>query len=139
MPDIVTQEWYAALIEELKATYVEKRFEERWAKIEMMHLIGKALREHEQVPMTKLVGQVSQDTGIHDRNLWFAVQFFDKFPELDQLPDGKATSWTAVRKQLSGGEKEEKEVDHYAIAERLLKKYGKEDLEQIVECIKEII
>lgn len=126
MNPIIKDERYELLLEEIKATLVEKSFEERMAKIEMYHTIGELLRTTDS-EITALTKEVSKDLGLSERSLWFAVKFYDTYPKITELPDGKATSWNKVKALLSGDSKKEDTIDLTKIAKGLIKRYGNDD------------
>ena len=45
---------------------------------------------------SKIFVTVTQSTGIKERNLYRAVQFFEMFPDLNKLPEGKDVSWHKI-------------------------------------------
>jgi hypothetical protein len=132
MPDIIKDDRYELLLENIKATLVEKSFEERMAKIEMYHVVGELLRTAES-DITALTKEVSKDLNLSERSLWFAVKFYDTYPTLESLPDGKAVSWNKVKALLSDGSKKEDTLDLDKVAKGLIKRYGQEDAISIAE------
>ena len=130
----VKDESYEVLLDEIKSTLVEKSFEERMAKIEMYHTVGQLLRSSSR-DITALTKEVSKDLSLSERSLWFAVKFYDEYPTLDALPDGKACSWNKVKKLLSGGDKKEDTIDLQKIAKGLIKRYGLEEAKQVAEMV----
>ncbi len=132
MNSIIKDERYELLLEEIKATLVEKSFEERMAKIEMYHRIGEMLRTANS-EITALTKEVSKDLGLSERSLWFSVKFYDTYPTLDALPDGKAVSWNKVKLLLSGETKDDT-IDLTKVAKGLIKRYGYEDAIKVAEA-----
>lgn len=126
MLDIIKDESYDLLLDNIKATLVEKSFEERMAKIEMYHTIGELLRTTDR-DITALTREVSKDLNLSERSLWFAVKFYDTYPTLEALPEGKAVSWNKVKLMLSDGAQKEDTLDLTKIAKGLIKRYGTED------------
>jgi hypothetical protein len=50
---------------------------------------------------------------VSERKLWYAVKFFDRFPDLAKVPEGKVISWHKIKtKYLTEGKKEDKECEH---------------------------
>ena len=97
MNEITKNEWYEALVEECKAIITEAVFTSRWALVEGYWELGKRIREDsDKMPITKLLQRVGVDIGKSHSTLWYAVQFYDKFPKLDTLPGGKNVSWRKV-------------------------------------------
>lgn len=96
--NLVVQDWYTALVDEVQSTLTEAVFASRWTLIEGYHTVGKLLREHDdKVSMTELVNKCAEDMGVSDRKLWYAVQFYDKFPDIQKLPGGKNVSWSKIK------------------------------------------
>ena len=64
--------------------------------------------------VTQLLQDLALDIGKSERVLWYAVQFYDKFPDLkmlDTLEEGKNLSWNKIiTKYLPNSRKEKKEV-----------------------------
>lgn len=96
-------DWYNALIEECKAIIVETEFTARWALVEGYHQLGtRILEENNNFERNKIYGQeIVQRVGIslgkNPRNIYYALQFAKKYPDLDQVPEGKAISWSKLR------------------------------------------
>lgn len=132
MLDIIKDESYDLLLDTIKATLVEKSFEERMAKIEMYHTIGELLRTTDR-DITALTREVSKDLSLSERSLWFAVKFYDTYPTLQALPEGKAVSWNKVKLMLSDGAQKEDTIDLTKVAKGLIKRYGPEDAISIAE------
>ncbi|KKM86437.1 hypothetical protein LCGC14_1278910, partial [marine sediment metagenome] len=93
----------------------------------MGDIVGRKLREtstKHNVKITTLLTDCAEDMKISDRKLWYAVKFFDKYPRLDKLPDGKNISWNKIKtKYLTERTKKEKE---YTICDKCGSKIEKE-------------
>ena len=113
MEKTLDNDWYEAMVEDVKAAWTEAVFTSRFALIEGYHMVGERLRrEDSHAPMTELVNRCALDMGVSARKLWYAVQFYDKFPSLDKLPDGKNISWSKIRsKYLPSGTREVEEKE----------------------------
>lgn len=85
------QEWYQLLVEECKAIFTEATFTSRRALVEGNWNVGKTLREHPNFN-TKLLQDLAVNIGISERNLWYSLQLYDKYPDLNRLPEGKNIS-----------------------------------------------
>ena len=116
--ELVNQEWYGHFIEELKAIFVEKEFESRWAVVECWHEIGKRiLEENDNFERAKIYGKeisqrVGKSLGKSQTTIKYAIQFAKNYPDLDDTPFGKSLSWHKVCNELLPGVTEEdKELD----------------------------
>ena len=102
MNELVSTEWYQALVEECNAIIIETEFTARWALVEGYHQLGKRiLKENDNFERAKIYGQeitahVSQSLGKHKRTIERAIQFYKKYPDLNKLPEGKNTSWHKI-------------------------------------------
>ena len=96
----IQTDWYASLVDDLKSGWTEHVFISRWALVQGYHFMGKRIRQEEKnMPVSEIIEKAAVDLNISERKLWYAVQFVDKFPDLDKLPDGKNVSWTKIKTQ----------------------------------------
>ncbi len=89
------------LIEECRDIIVEKTFESRWSLIEGYHLLGERITKDDNFQKYAKTNQSSlqglaQNLNIGERTLYYAIQFYEKYPDLSLLPNGKAISWSQV-------------------------------------------
>lgn len=104
----VPETWYNSLKEELDALVTEARFNMRWQLIEWNHKIGETIREH--TPEGKLditLQKLAHELQFSKRSLYNAVLIYDKFPDINQIPDGKNASMNKLLKAINGGGKAE--------------------------------
>ncbi len=99
--DITQQDWYVALVEECQAIVTEGIFNHRWALVEMYHHLGERIVTENNLDRKaaygqKIVTRVSQSIRIGVRDIWRAIQFYEKYPDLSLLPLGKNSSWKQV-------------------------------------------
>lgn len=87
--------WYENLLEDLKDVFVETSFTSRWALIEGYHKVGERIVQDEG-KSPDLVQRVADDLKKSKRSIYYAVQFFKKFPNLNRLPEGKNTLWRDI-------------------------------------------
>ncbi len=98
---ITTQEWYKELVEECKAIITESVFTSRWALVEGNWHLGQRIRE-DKVAQEYAKGNKSfvQDLArnIHtsERTLYYALQLFDTYPNINKLPEGKNISMNKI-------------------------------------------
>lgn len=121
---VITDDSYQSLVEDCKALMTEYVFNSRWTLIEGHHELGKRISD-EKTPITKFVKRLANDLKMSERNLWYAVQFYQKFPDLEKLPGGKNVTWTRVRRLLPAATKEieDKEPTPMDIATKLYNRY----------------
>lgn len=113
MANVVSYEWYQNLVEDCKNILTEAVFTSRWALIECYHQLGERIRkESEKTPITKFTARLSVDLKQSERTLWRAVQFYDTYQDLNNLPEGKNISWNKIlTKYLAKEQSEEVEED----------------------------
>jgi hypothetical protein len=91
-------DWYSSLIDDVKSTWTEAVFTSNWSLVEGYHRVGERLRqEDKRMPITDLLNRCALDMGVSQRKLWYAVQFYDKFPDLNLLPEGKDVNWSRIK------------------------------------------
>lgn len=133
---------YEALVDECRTIITEKSFEANWTRIEMYHGIGEAIRNTAGVgSITKLLRSMAEDMQCTERTLWYAVQFYDQYPKLDALPDGKSASWTKIKQDLPVNKRLEapQVTDITEIARGIFRKYGVDTSNEIVEILQRLI
>lgn len=141
MTNLTIKSWYSELVSECQAIFTEKFFNHRWELVELYHLIGtRILEESKNAKWSELIKPLSLDLNIHERNLYYAVKFAEKFPDINSLSEGKNCSWSKVRKMLPAHPQEIKtEPEVKLVAEKLLKKYGVEFCKKMVVELQEQI
>lgn len=122
MPNIVKSNWYQNLVEDCKDIITETIFTSRWTLIEGYHQLGKRIRQDsEKMPITELVQDLAVTFNkqnmkmFSERTLWYAVQFYDTYPDINKLPEGKNISWNKIiTKYLPKAKSEEVESESIA-------------------------
>ena len=130
-----SSEWYKSLLEELSAIITEKKFVCAWTLLEMYHEVGqRILEDAKKTQMTKLVKEISDDLHLCERNVWYAVDFVKKYPDLNKLPEGKSMTWSKVKKLLPANSLLEKKdtKDMEEVARSLFYKYGVERVKELI-------
>lgn len=99
-------------VEELKSLLIEAEFNSRWMLIEAYHSAGKMINEvysTEGNPLTKeqVVQHIAGKLGKSERTLWYSVKFYEVYPDLNALPEGKNVGWNQVVKKYLTAPKEE--------------------------------
>lgn len=106
------QEWYRALVEDCKAIITEAVFISRWARVEGYHQLGERIAtennlNREEIYGKKILQGLAKSLNTSERTLYYAIQFFEKYPQLDEVPEGKNISWNKIVTQyLPEGSKE---------------------------------
>ncbi len=94
---IEKDERYFALVDEIKNTITEAIHNSRWFLVEGYWTVGKLIREDfTGRQLEKRLQTLAGDVGIAERTLWYALAFYDKYPELDELPEGKNITWNKI-------------------------------------------
>ena len=86
------------LINDCLAIVVEHEFVSRWARIEGYHALGQRIKNDDLYKKrgSKIFVTVTKATNIKKRNLYRAVQFYEMFPDLNKLSEGKDISWHEI-------------------------------------------
>ena len=98
---IVYENWYVSLIDDCKAIITEAVFTSRWALVEGYHHLGERIirdkdyQEHAKGNWTSLQG-LARNLGISDRTIYYAMQFYEKYPDLSVVPEGKNITWNKL-------------------------------------------
>ena len=81
-------------IEEFTDLYVENSFHVRWTEIEFYHDLGMILAEVQDLkPYAKSIKK-------HESFFKICVEFYKKYPNLNEAPFGKDISWSRLRKEF---------------------------------------
>lgn len=108
MNEIIIDENYLALVDEIKTTIKEAVYQSRWALVEGYWLIGKLIREYFiEGQLTKRLQGLAVDVEMSERILWYALQFYDKYPDLSKVPEGKNITWNKIITKYLPTSKEE--------------------------------
>lgn len=110
--NLQVQPFYDRLVDDCKDIVTEAVFTSRWALVEGYWQLGQRINEDaERLPITELLQGLAVDLDVKERTLWYAVQFFRKYPTLDNVPEGKNISWNKLITKYLPAPKE-KEEDH---------------------------
>lgn len=99
---IINQEWYTSLIDECRAIITEAIFTSRWALVEGYWTLGQRIREDSQLKKWSqneagaVLQGLAKDLDISTRTIHYALQAYDKYPDITQLPEGKNISWNKL-------------------------------------------
>jgi len=111
---VKNEKWYQSLIDDCKSILVEGIFNYRWTLIETYHNLGKRILEDEPKmkqggsDLRKTLTQVSNSLGKSERTIYRAVEFAQKYPDIQTLPEGKNISWHKICNNLLPALKEDK-------------------------------
>ena len=100
--DLITSEWFKALIDECRDTIIEKRFIIAEELIKMKWEIGDRILqdtgnfERAQIYGKQIVSLVAKSLDCSERELYRCIQFRKKYPELNNLPEGKNITWHKI-------------------------------------------
>ena len=93
--------WYTDLVEDCQGIITEALFQSRWALVEGYHQLGMRIRndkgftEYAKGNKTS-VQELALKIRTSERTVYYALQFYDKYPSLDQVPEGKNISWNKL-------------------------------------------
>lgn len=117
--ELVKQDWYELLVDDCKAIITEAVFTSNWALLEGYHMLGSRLvldtdfQKHAKGNQ-KFLATVARTIKVSPRTLYYSMQFYEKYPDINKLPDGKAATWKKVITQyLPVKEKEVEELPDY--------------------------
>jgi N6-adenosine-specific RNA methylase IME4 len=103
LPPVIidNSDWYEHLVEDCKAIITEAVFNSRWALVEGYHQLGERIvtdenyQWHAKGNMSYLQG-LANNLEISNRTIYYAVQFYEKYPDLSLVPEGKNISWNKI-------------------------------------------
>lgn len=101
MNEIENQEWYQSLVGECKSIITEAVFTSRWALVEGYWSLGKRIREDENVKKfskgsNSFLTDLSKNIKVGERDLYRSLQVYDKYPDIQQIPEGKNITWNKL-------------------------------------------
>lgn len=110
---IVREEWFDALVEDCKAIVTEAVFTHNWSLVEGYHQLGERIvtdsnyKKWEQGKAGVVLSDLIKLTGIAAPTIYRAIRFYEKYPDLSLLPEGKNVTWNKVITKYLPEEKEE--------------------------------
>lgn len=96
------------LAEELKAIYTEGEFNSKWSLIETYHKAGELLKDIHHDELQGLAKKI----GRSERTLYYSVKFYQTYPDLNLLPEGKNVSMNKIITKYLTTPKEKEEHKH---------------------------
>lgn len=96
--EIISSDWYKALLEDIASALAEGVYQSRWTLIEAYHAIGRRILEEKDKAKSikELCNSVTKSLGKKEGTLYKAVQFVEKYPDIGNLPEGKNISWHKI-------------------------------------------
>jgi len=113
MNDIIESKWYEDLIEECKDIITEAIFTSRWALVEGYWNLGKRIREDANFQEYSKgnhssLQDLARNLNIAERTIYYAIQCFDTYSDIQKLPEGKNITWNKLITKYLPTHKEEK-------------------------------
>jgi len=94
---IKKDEKWEYVVEQIRATITEAVHNSRWMLIEGYWNVGKLLREEfGDKDLTKTLTALSAEVNLSQRTLWRALACYDKYPDIQQIPEGKSITWNRL-------------------------------------------
>ena len=96
-----TQDWYQSLVDDCKSIITEAVFNSRWALVEGYWLLGERIVTDESFQRhakgnKSSVQDLARKCQTSERTFYYAIQFYEKYPSLDTVPEGKNISWNKL-------------------------------------------
>ena len=104
---LLVADWYDHLVTDCKAIVTERLYRSRQEIIEGWHEIGQRIATDENYQKHargngKIKDKLAADIGASVQSLYYAIQFYNKYPELskglESFSEGKNISWTKITK-----------------------------------------
>ena len=118
MNEITTQKWYSVLVDDCQSIITEAVYISRWALVESYHNLGKRiLEEHDNCERAKIYGEkivkdLAKSLNMSSRIIWYAMQFVQKYPDLNEVPEGKNITWNKIITKYLTTTKREPQQDY---------------------------
>ena len=102
MNELTVEKWYSVLVDDCEAIMTEAVYISRWALVEGYHNLGKRiLEEHDNFERAKIYGEkivqdLAESLNMSSRIIWYAMQFVQKYPDLNNVPEGKNITWNKI-------------------------------------------
>jgi len=105
------QEWYDLLVEDCKAIVTEAVFTSRWALVQGYWELGQRIREDENFKKyakgnESSLTDLSKNIGVGHRDVYRAVQLHEKYPNINDIPEGKNITWNKLVTKYLPAQKE---------------------------------
>ena len=116
---IEEQDWYKSLVDDCQSVITEGVFNSRQDLLQAYHQLGERILEDEKkFEETGIYGEgitkrVSLSLNLSQRTIQYAIKFAKKFPDIQQLPEGKNISWHKMVSKYLPDKPEQKEKPIY--------------------------
>ena len=99
--DARQEPWYELLVDDCKAIMTEGIFNSRWTLLETYHQLGERIVtdnnfDRKEVYGKKIIAGLRESLRTSESTIWRAVQFYEKYPQLETVPEGKNISWNKI-------------------------------------------
>ena len=93
--------WYELLVDDCYAIITEGIFRSRWDLIETYHQLGERIVTDKNYQWNargngRTLAGLRESIGISESTIWRAIQFYEKYPDLSTVPEGKNISWNKL-------------------------------------------
>ena len=126
---LIKHKWFYHMIEDIKDLITEATFTARWTIIEAYHSLGlrilqeKGNFEKSGIKDERIIETVAKAIGKSERTVYYAVEFAQRYPTLNMLPEGKNTSWHRIVNQyLPKSKKTQQDKGFMGVIEKCLEK-----------------
>jgi len=97
MNKLIKNEKWEYVVEQIKATITEAVHNSRWMLVEGYWTVGKLIREEfGGKDLTKTLTAMAVEVNVSNRTLWRALACYDKYPDINTIPEGKNISWAKL-------------------------------------------
>lgn len=97
------------LLDEIQGLFTEGEFNSRWTLIETYHEVGRIICTRLNGNRTDILHAIAPQIGKSVRSLWYATKFYETYPDINALPEGKNITWNKiVTKHLTATTQKEK-------------------------------
>ena len=100
---MMTEDWYKSLVDDCRAIITEAVFSSNWSLVEGYHEVGERiniditrLKKQGGSDLSETLSALSKLIGLGERTLYRCVQFYEKYPKLDKVPEGRAITWNKL-------------------------------------------
>ena len=93
--------WLKEMADDIDGMATEGIFASRWMLVETYHNIGRRIVADENYKKYyhghgEILTDLSNLCSVHVRDIYRAMKFYSKYPDLDLIPEGKNISWNKI-------------------------------------------